>query len=60
MKHLNFRTIIVGLLLALATGLSTAHAQPFSREELGAMLDVATRGISEIVTLQRSALGPVS
>ena len=35
----------------------TAEAEPFSRAELSAMLDLAAGGIDELVRLQRAALG---
>ncbi len=34
----------------------TAEAQPFSREELGALVDLATTGIRELCRIQRSVL----
>jgi ribonuclease PH len=34
----------------------TAEGDPFSREQLAQLLDLATEGISELVSLQRSAL----
>jgi ribonuclease PH len=34
----------------------TAERNPFSRDELSRLLDLATQGISELVTLQRKAL----
>jgi len=34
----------------------TAEGEPFSREELSRLLDLASRGIAQLITLQRSAL----
>jgi len=34
----------------------TAEGEPFSREQLSALLDLASGGISELIALQRSAL----
>ena len=35
----------------------TAEGAPFTRKELGAMLDLAEAGIGQLISLQRSALG---
>jgi ribonuclease PH len=35
----------------------TAEKEPFTREEMAKLLDLAGKGISELVRLQRSALG---
>lgn len=37
----------------------TAEGEPYSRDELNQMLDLAAKGIAEIVTLQKSALSEV-
>ncbi len=34
----------------------TAEGEPFTREELARLLDLASKGITELITLQRSAL----
>jgi ribonuclease PH len=34
----------------------TAEGAPFTREQMAQLLDLATSGISELVSLQRSAL----
>jgi ribonuclease PH len=34
----------------------TAEGEPFSREELSRLLDLASRGIAQLIALQRSAL----
>jgi ribonuclease PH len=34
----------------------TAERAPFSRDELSRLLDLATKGIAELVSLQRKAL----
>jgi ribonuclease PH len=36
---------------------ATAEANPFSRQQLNEMLDLANDGIAELVSLQRAALG---
>lgn len=38
----------------------TAEKQPFSREELTAMLDLAEEGIATLIDIQRRALGPLA
>jgi ribonuclease PH len=35
----------------------TAEGEPFTREQMGSLLDLASSGIAELVRLQRSALG---
>jgi len=35
----------------------TAEGHPFTREEMGTLLDLASSGIAELIRLQRSALG---
>jgi ribonuclease PH len=34
----------------------TAEGEPFTREQLGQLLDLASSGISELIALQRAAL----
>jgi ribonuclease PH len=34
----------------------TAERNPFSRDELARLLDLATKGIAELISLQRKAL----
>jgi ribonuclease PH len=36
----------------------TAEGEPFSRKEMDAMLDLAEKGIRQLIAAQRSALGP--
>jgi ribonuclease PH len=36
----------------------TAEGAPFTRAQMSEMLDLASRGISELVSLQRKALEP--
>ncbi len=36
----------------------TAEGEPFTREEMAGLIDLASKGISELVALQRSALQP--
>jgi len=38
----------------------TAEKQPFSREEMTAMLDLAGEGIATLIDIQRQALGPLA
>ncbi|WP_019638509.1 ribonuclease PH [Paenibacillus fonticola] len=38
----------------------TGEENPFSREELNSMLELAEQGIHEMIQIQREALGPVS
>lgn len=38
----------------------TAEKQPFSREEMTAMLDLAGEGIATLIDIQRRALGPLA
>ena len=35
----------------------TAEGEPFTREQMSRLLDLAGKGISELIALQRSALG---
>ncbi|MEW8958398.1 MAG: ribonuclease PH [Moorella sp. (in: firmicutes)] len=38
----------------------TAEKHPFSREEMGAMLDLAAEGIAALISVQREVLGPLA
>ncbi|CEP67092.1 Ribonuclease phosphorolytic, bacterial-type [Moorella glycerini] len=38
----------------------TAEKQPFSREEMAAMLDLAGEGIASLIAIQRQVLGPLA
>jgi ribonuclease PH len=38
----------------------TAEKQPFSREEMAAMLDLAGEGIARLIAIQRQVLGPLA
>jgi hypothetical protein len=37
----------------------TAEREPFSRAELDALLDLAGKGVQELVKVQKQALGPM-
>ena len=54
-------TVVMTGRLGLIEIQGTAEGAPFSRPELDVLLDLATKGIGELIGLQRLALGlPVS
>jgi ribonuclease PH len=44
---------------ALVEVQGTAEGEPFSRREMNAMLDLAERGIGQLIAAQQAALGNV-